>query len=112
MRFHLIGTADSLIEHLTNILFRIQNNLIHKWAEKKIQRQRLVQNIPETTTEFETSLNYLFFYQLPLLQIDFSSTIVILTDLRREPGITLCLQQPGQEATLGPYTFRFIKPMF
>ena len=34
------------------------------------------------------------------MQTDFSSTIVILADLRREPAMTLSKLQPGQEATL------------
>lgn len=87
--FHRIGTADSLIEHLTAILFWSQNNLIHKWAEKNpadtiwyktFQRQLYI--------ESESSLNC-FFYQLPLMQTDFSSTIVILADLNKEPEMTL-----------------------
>lgn len=87
--FHQIGTADSLIEHLTAILFWSQNNLIHKWAEKNpadtiwyktFQRQLYI--------ESESSLNC-FFYQLPLMQTDFSSTIVILADLNKEPEMTL-----------------------
>jgi len=113
LRSHRIGTADSFIEHLTDILFWSQNNLTNKWAEKNpaasiwyktFQRQLYI--------EYETSLNCFFLYQLSLVQTDFSSTTVMLADLSRELGMMLCLLQPGQEATLLSLYPWFIKPTF